>query len=73
MFRPKKAHVIMEFKLPDQAEEMKGRIEEAGMRTVAYDAQFRYFRVSIDHLDIGKQGDVLRDLTREAWELYGKP
>jgi hypothetical protein len=72
-FRPKKAHVIMEFKLPDQGEEMKGRIEEAGMRTVAYDSQFKYFRISIDRLDIAKQAPVLRDLIRQAWELYGKP
>jgi hypothetical protein len=72
-FRPKKAHVIMEFKLPDQGEEMRGRIEEAGMRTVAYDSQFRYFRVSIDRLELGQQRDVLLDLIRQAWELYGKP
>jgi hypothetical protein len=73
IFRPKKAHVIMEFKLPDQGEVMKGKIEEAGMRTVAYDSQFKFFRVSIDRLDIAKQRDVLRDLIRQAWELYGKP
>jgi hypothetical protein len=72
-FRPKKAHVIMEFKLPDQGEEIKGKIEEAGMRTVAYDSQFKFFRVSIDQLDVGKQRDVLRILVRQAWELYGKP
>lgn len=63
----------MEFKLPDQSEEMKGRIEEAGMRTVAYDSQFRFFRVSIDRLAIAQQRDVLLDLIRQAWELYGKP
>src|SRR6266516_4869637 len=50
-FRPKRAHVIMEFKLPDQGEVTKGKIEEAGMRTVAYDSQFKFFRVSIDRLD----------------------
>ena len=72
-FRPKRAHVIMEFKLPDQGEEMKGRIEEAGMRTVAYDSQFRFFRISIDRLDLDQQRDVLLDLIRQAWELYGKP
>jgi hypothetical protein len=73
VFRPKRAHVIMEFKLPDQAEEIKGRIEEAGMRTVAYDSQFRFFRVSIDRLDIRQQRELLLDLIRQAWELYGKP
>jgi hypothetical protein len=72
-FRPKKAHVIMEFKLPDQGEEVKSKIEEAGMRTVAYDAQFKFFRVSVDQLDMARQRPVLRDLILQAWELYGKP
>jgi len=72
-FRPKRAHIIIEFKLPDQGEEMKGRIEEVGMRTVAYDSQFRFFRISIDRLDIGQQREVLLDLIRQAWEFYGKP
>jgi len=72
-FRPKKGHVIMEFKLPDQAEDMKNKIEESGMRPLAYDSQFRYFRISIDQLELDKQREVLRDLVRQAWELYGKP
>lgn len=72
-FRPKKAKVIMEFKLPDQGEEIKGRIEENDMTVLKYDSQFGYFRVRIDRLDIGKQRDVLGDLTRQAWDLYGKP
>lgn len=72
-FRPRQAHVIMEFKLPDQSEEAKGRIAEAGMRTLAYDSQFSYFRLSIDRLDLGKQHDVLLELTKQAWELYGRP
>lgn len=72
-FLPRKAHVIMEFKLPDQGEEVKGKIEEAGMRTVAYDSQFRCFRISIDGLDLAKQRDVLRELVQQAWELYGRP
>ena len=73
VFRPKKAHVIMQFKLPDQGEDIRGKIEEAGMRTVAYDSQFRYFRISIDGLDLAKQRDVLRELVQQAWELYGRP
>jgi len=72
-FRPKKAHVNMEFKLPDQGEEAKTRIEETGMRTLAYDSQFKFFRISIDRLENGKQRDVLRDLIRQAWELFGTP
>src|SRR5205085_9947768 len=47
-FRPKRAHVNMEFKLPDQGEVMKGRIEAAGMTRLAHDRQFRFFRDRIN-------------------------
>lgn len=73
VFRPKRAHVVMEFKLSEQSEEVKGAIEESGMRTVAYDSIFRYFRVSIDRLDVPKQHVVLRSLVQQAWEQSGKP
>ena len=63
----------MEFKLPDQGEDVKVKVDVSGMRTLAYDRQFKFFRVSIDQLDLAKQGDVLRDLVRRAWELYGRP
>ncbi len=72
-FRPRKANVIMDFKLPDQGEEMKVKIDVSGMRTLAYDRQFKYFKISIDRLDIAKQGNIIRELIRQAWELYGKP
>lgn len=49
------------------------QVESTGMRTVAYDSQFRYFRVSIDRLDLAKQRDVPRDLIQQAWKLYGRP
>lgn len=72
-FRPRKTHVIMQFKLPDQGTEVKERVGQAGMQTAAYDAQFGLFRVNIGSLDLSKQGAVLGDLIRQAWELYGKP
>lgn len=72
VFRPRKAHVIMEFKLPEQAAEMKERISEASIGLLAYDSQFGYFRLSI-RLEIAKQKAVLHDLILQAWELFGKP
>jgi hypothetical protein len=73
MFRPKKAHVIMELKLPDQSDEIKGQLEEAGIPLLAYDSQFGFFRVRIDTPTIAKQPAVLRSLVKQAWEQYGKP
>jgi hypothetical protein len=71
-FRPKQAHVTMEFNLPDQGEDVRNKIEETGMTVLAYDTQFSQFRVKLDRLD-DKRREVLRGLTREAWEYYGKP
>jgi hypothetical protein len=73
LFRPKKAHVIMEFKLPEQSDATKNEVEEAGMRTLAYDSQFGMFRLAIGPLDLSKQRNVLLELSRSAWEEYGKP
>ncbi len=72
-FRPKKTHVVMEFKLPDQGDDVKTRVEEAAMQTLAYDSQFGFFRVRIESGTARNPPEVLRDLTRQAWEEYGKP
>lgn len=72
-FKPKKSHVIIEFKLPEQGEEVKTKLLDSGMRILAYDSQFGMFRVSIGPLDLTKQREALRDLTQRAWEEYGEP
>ena len=63
----------MEFKLSDQAEDVKRKIEETGMQTLAYDTQFGFFRVNVGPLAIDKKRGVLCELIRQAWEVYGKP
>jgi len=73
VFKPKKAHVIVEFRLPDQGEEMRSKVEELGMNLLAYDAQFGLFRVSTDLTNLDQQRELLRELIRQAWERYGKP
>src|SRR5262249_16644390 len=74
LFRPRKNHVIMEFKLPpEEGEEMKPKLEAVGMRSLAYDSQFGYFRVSIDPAAIDKHREVLRELVKRAWERFGRP
>jgi hypothetical protein len=72
-FRPKKAHVIMDFKLPDQGDEIKSQLEEAAVSLLAYDSQFSFFKVRIDSATIAKPPAVLRNLIKQAWEEYGKP
>src|SRR5262249_8662841 len=73
-FRPRKNHVIMEFKLsPEEGEDMKQKLEGVGMTSLAYDTQFGYFRVSINPAVIDKQREVLRELVKRAWERFGRP
>jgi hypothetical protein len=72
-FIPRKAYVIVEFKLPDQSDDIKGQLGEAGISLPAYDSQFGFFRVKIDPPTIAKQPAVLRNLVKQAWEDFGKP
>ncbi|HEV3255731.1 MAG TPA: DUF5655 domain-containing protein [Gemmataceae bacterium] len=71
-FRPRKAHVIMNLKLPPQGEETRAQLEEAGTATLAYDSHFGYYRIGIDPSQIEKQRTVLLELIRHAWEGFGK-
>lgn len=73
-FIPKKARVIVRFKLPaEEGDKMRERIEAANLHVVAYDAQFGQYGLRIDALGDDKQRAVLRDLIRQAWERFRKP
>ena len=70
-FRPRREHVIVQLKLPQQPEEMKALIEAAGIGILAYDAQFGYYRVRVDPAALDdKQREVLVRLIRQAWEGF---
>lgn len=71
-FRPRKAHIIMEFKLPVQDDATKAMLEEAGIGILAYDTQFGNYRVRLDPAVNEKQRDVLLGLIRQAWEGFRK-
>jgi len=72
-FIPKKQHVVIKLKLPQQGDDVKSKLDDADIHNLAYDAQFGQFAVRIDSAPDDKQRGVLRDLIRQAWELYGKP
>jgi hypothetical protein len=72
VFRPRKGHVIMSLKLPDQGDELKAQLEDAGMSPLTYDSQFGFFQVRIDSVTEAKQSAVLPALIRQAWEVYNK-
>lgn len=70
-FVPRKAHVIMTFKLPrsDETDEM---LEEAGIETLTYVARWGQYRVRLDSKLDTKQRDVLLSMVRQSREGFGK-
>ncbi len=47
-FIPKKQHVVIRFKLPQQSDDVKAKLADADIDNLAYDAQFGQFGVRID-------------------------
>lgn len=70
-FLPRKAHVLMTIKLP-KTKEVDEQLEEAGIETLAYDSQWRQYRVRIDSVVEGKQREVLLALAKQSRESFGK-
>jgi hypothetical protein len=70
-FVPRKAHVIMRFKVP-KTSEIDELLEESGIAPLTYDAQWRQYRVRIDAAPEAKQRDALRTLARKSREAFGK-
>lgn len=71
-FTPRRAHVIMTVKLP-QSKEIDEKLDEAGFDRLAYEAQWRQYRVRITTDLDDKQRTVLLSLMKQAREGFGKP
>lgn len=71
-FMPRKAHVIMSIKLP-QSKETDALIEDVGLETLAYDSQWRQYRLRIDSDIDDNQKEQLIQIIRDAREGFGKP
>lgn len=66
VFRPRKAHTIMEFKLPPQGEETKTMLEAAEIDSLAYDSQFGFYRIRLETDLNEKQREVILNLIEQA-------
>ena len=71
-FMPRKAHVIMTFKIP-QKKEIDEELAEAGFDTLNYDSQWNQYRLRIGSELAESEKGVIRDLAQQAHEGYGKP
>lgn len=70
-FMPRKAHVIMTFRLP-KAQEFDDLLEEATIDALSYDSQWREYRVRIASELESKQREVLLSFARKAREGFRK-
>lgn len=69
-FRPRRQHVMAEFKLA-RSEELNQRLEEAGIELLTYSSRWGLYRMQLTRPDVNEHGDLLRDLASQAREQYG--
>lgn len=68
-FRPKKKFLHSSFKIPhDQT--LTERLEESGIDLMAYEVNYRNYRVRLYPDDIQKFNDEIRELIQRAYESY---
>lgn len=71
-FYPRKAHVIMTFKIP-QSQEIDEELSEAGVDAMAYDKGWKQYRLRISSQPKEAEKEIVRSLAQRAHEGYGKP
>jgi hypothetical protein len=70
-FLPRKAHVIMTFKLP-QTQDVDEEIAEAGLESMPYDTTWKQYRLRIDDKLEESEQSLIRSLAKRAHATYGK-
>jgi hypothetical protein len=68
-FRPKKNHVVVEFKLP-ASHDLVEQVEAAGIEVMAYQARWGLFRISVGPQTIANNRALLHDLAKDALATY---
>src|SRR3712207_4149841 len=67
LFRPRKGHVIVELKLPEN-DDLTAKIEQSGIETLDYDKRWRAYRLQLAKTDVSGKADVLQELMRLAYD-----
>jgi hypothetical protein len=66
-FRPKKNHLNFELKLPQTAE-LDAKIEDSGLDALEYNKRWGLYRLRLTKSDVVGKSQVLRDLSKLAYE-----
>jgi hypothetical protein len=67
VFRPKKNQLNLELKLP-QSKELDEKIDEAGLDALEYNKRWGVYRLRLTKEDIASKAEVLKELSRTAFE-----
>ncbi|MBS3821944.1 MAG: hypothetical protein KGY81_09315 [Phycisphaerae bacterium] len=67
-FRARKSHLRLEVRLPD-SDEMRERLEQAGLDLMEYDARWRKYRIRLTESDLRKNRDLISEMLRKAYDL----
>lgn len=70
-FMPRKAHIIMTLKLP-KTTEIDEQLTEGVFETLAYDSQWRQYRLRMEAVPEGRQREILTALVKQSREGFGR-
>lgn len=70
LFRPRKQHVIVEFKFPND-DVLNEEVRTAGLDLLPYDSRWGAFRARIGQADLAQHREQIRALIVKARESYG--
>lgn len=68
-FRPRRQHVIAEFKIP-RSEELTQRLTDAGIDLLTYRARWGQYQLQLTESDLDEHEDLLLDLVGQAHHNY---
>jgi hypothetical protein len=69
-FRPRRSHVMVEFKIP-RSDELSQRLEDAGIEVLVYSNRWGKYRMQITEEDITHNRGLLTELATLARDNYG--
>jgi hypothetical protein len=68
-FRPRRHHVIAEFKIP-RTDELTTRLQESGIDLLTYSVRWGQYRMQLEREDLERNGDLLKELVQQARDYY---
>ena len=72
IFRPKKAHTVVEFKIP-RSDEIDNMLEQSGLPVLTYSNIWGVYKIQVSTAAVENHRPLLEDLIQRARTTYGNP